>query len=93
MPAVGLTDEYALTAARGVVAGAKAAALLTRSNARDCLMMLGVAAQRCGRRFSGSAYAVRRCSASGVQRSAAATDAELSKSKHAFVLKLVSYIR
>ena len=43
MPALGLTDEYNLTAARGVVAGAKAAALLTRSNARACLMA-GVAA-------------------------------------------------
>ena len=46
MPALGFTDEYSLTAARGVVAGgAKAAALLTRSNARACLMM-AVAALR-----------------------------------------------
>ena len=40
-----MTDEYNLKAARGVVAGAKAAALLARSNVRDCLMM-AVAALR-----------------------------------------------
>ena len=77
MPAVGLTDELNLTAARGVVAGAKAAALLTRSKVRDCLMA-GVAA--CRRFVNGSAYAVRRCSACAVQAGCRLRhDAELGK--------------
>ena len=71
-----MTDELNLTAARGVVAGAKAAALLTRSNARDCLM---VASQRCRRFVERSAYAMRRCSASGVERECSRADAELGK--------------
>jgi hypothetical protein len=54
MPAVGFAVEYNLMAARGVVAGAKAAALLTRSNARACLIV----ALRTP--FNGSAYARRR---------------------------------
>ena len=52
MPALGLTDEFNLTAARGVVAGAKAAALLTRSQVRDCLIVAALQTA-----FNGSAYA------------------------------------
>ena len=77
MPALGFTDEYNLTAARGVVAGgAKAAALLTRSQVRDCLMAAVAALQAiCQRpRVCGASLLSELCVQGGA---GCATDAEL----------------
>ena len=75
-------------AARGVPVGAKAAALLTRSNARACLMM-AVAALRtnCQRQRVCDASLLSEFVCKGMQ----AVPPTQSFGKHACVLKLVSY--